>query len=189
MPFTILVLGVAVAVGYLRGGRLSRIAEVVGWSWLLLVGLALQMAVEAAASRGQLPSLLGTGLLLTSQLLVGVWALLNRYLPGMPLILLGLLLNTIVLAANGAMPVAPEAIAAVGLPGMEPVPGKHELMTDDTRFGYLADVVPLPPLRTIVSVGDIVLGAGIIPLLSHLMSYRTPVERRGGRRRPLPEQP
>ncbi len=188
MPFTVLVLGVAVALGYLRGGRLSRIAEVVAWSWLLLVGLALQLAVEAASSRGQLPGALGTGLLLAGQMLVAVWALLNRYLPGMPLIFLGLLLNAIVLTANGAMPVAPEAIAAIGLPGSEPQGGKHELMTDDTRLGWLADVVPLPPLRTIVSVGDIVLAAGIIPLLSHLMTYRTRAERRGGRRGPLPEQ-
>lgn len=187
MPFTVIVLGVGVTIGYLRGGRLSRIAEIVVWSWLLLVGLALQVAVQATASRGQLPSLVGTGLLLASQLLVAVWVVLNRYRPGMPLIFLGLLLNAVVLAANGAMPVAPEAIAAIGLPGVEPVPGKHEIMTDGTRLRYLADVVPLPPLRTIVSVGDIVLGAGIIPLLSHLMTYRTPSERRGGRRRPLPE--
>ncbi|MFN2558018.1 MAG: DUF5317 domain-containing protein [Nitriliruptorales bacterium] len=188
MPFTILVLGLAVAIGYLRGGRLSRIAEVVGWSWVLLVGLALQLATEAAWSRVPLPNPLTTGLLLTSQLLVAAWALLNRYRPGMPLIFLGLLLNGIVLAANGAMPVAPEAITAIGLPGSEPLEGKHEIMTDRTRFGYLADVVPLPPLRTIVSLGDIVLAAGMIPLLSHLMTYRTSVERRGGRRRPLPQQ-
>ncbi|MDP8928029.1 MAG: DUF5317 domain-containing protein [Actinomycetota bacterium] len=188
MPFTVLVLGIAVTIGYLRGGRLSRIAEGVGWSWLLLVGLGLQVAVDAAASRGQLPSLVGTGLLLASQLLVAVWGVLNRYRPGMPLILLGLLLNAVVLAANGAMPVAPEAIAAIRLPGVEPIPAKHEIMTDASRLRYLADVVPLPPLRTIVSVGDIVLGAGLVPLLSHLMSYRTPSERRGGRRGPLPEQ-
>ncbi len=105
----------------------------------------------------------------------------------MLLVFLGLLLNMVVLAANGAMPVAPEAIAAVGLPGVEPMPGKHEIMTESTRLAYLADIVPLPPLRTIVSLGDIVLGAGIIPLLSHLMTYRTAAERRGGRRGPLPE--
>lgn len=187
MPFTVLVLSVAVISGYLRGGRLSRIAEGVGWSWLLLVGLALQVAVDATGPGGQLPSLVGTGLLLASQLLVAVWGFLNRFRPGMPLVLLGLLLNAVVLVANGAMPVAPEAIAAIGLPGVEPISGKHELMTDHSRLRYLADIVPLPPLRTIVSIGDIVLGAGLIPLLSHLMSYRTPSERRGGRRSPLPE--
>lgn len=187
LPFTVLVLGVAVTIGYLRGGRLSRIAQGVAWSWLLLVGLALQVTVDT--SRGQMPSLVASGLLLTSQLLVAVWGVRNRYRPGMPLILLGLLLNAVVLGANGAMPVAPEAIAAIGLPGVEPLPGKHEIMTEDTQLRYLADVVPLPPLRTIVSVGDIVLGAGLIPLLSHLMTYRNPIERRGGRRGPLPGCP
>lgn len=188
MPFTVLVLGLAVTVGYLRGGRLSRIADGIGWSWLLLVGLAIQVAVDSAVSHDQLPGPVGTGLLLASQLLVAVWVLLNRYRHGMPLIFLGLLLNAVVLAANGAMPVAPEAIAAIGLPGVEPLSGKHEIMTDETRLPYLADVVALPPLRTIVSVGDVLLGAGIIPLMSELMTYRTPSERRGGRRRPLRER-
>lgn len=188
MSFTVLVLGVAVTIGYLRGGRLSRIAEAdLGWSWLMLVGLALQVGVDVVASRGQLLGSVGTGLLLASQLFVAVWIALNRYRPGMPLIFIGLLLNAVVLTANGAMPVAPEAIAAIGLPGIEPVPGKHELMTQATRFGYLADVVPLPPLHTIVSLGDIAIGAGLVPLLSHLMTYRSPAERRGGRRALLPE--
>lgn len=188
MPFTVLVLGIAVTIGYLRGGRLSRIAEGIGWSWLLLVGLALQVAVESAAPHDELPSPVVTGLLLASQLLVAVWVVANRYRHGMALIFLGLLLNAVVLVANGAMPVDPEAIAAIGLPGVEPLTGKHELMTDDTRFRYLADVVPLPPLRTIVSVGDVLLGAGIIPLMSHLMTYRTPSERRGGPRKSLPQR-
>lgn len=187
MPFTALVVVVAIVVGYARGGRLSRIADAdLGWSWLLFIGLALQLAVDFAAARESLVDPWGTVGLVASQLLVLGWVAANRFRPGMPLVLLGLLLNATVIVANGAMPVDPEAIAAIGLPGAEPLPGKHELMTGSTRLPWLGDIFPLPPLRTVISVGDVVLAAGLIPLLNHLMHYRSAVERRGGQRGSVP---
>lgn len=183
MPFTVLVLVVAVAFGYLRGGRLNRIAEAeLGWSWLLFTGLAVQVAIDFAAARGQLPDWLGLPGLVASQLLVLGWVAANRYRPGMPLVLLGLVMNAVVIAANGAMPVDPDAIAAIGLAGADPVPGKHEIMTEASRLPWLADIFPLPPLRTVISAGDVVLAAGLLPLLNHLMHYRPAAERRGGQR-------
>ncbi|HEX2027750.1 MAG TPA: DUF5317 domain-containing protein [Nitriliruptorales bacterium] len=183
MAFTPLVVVVAVALGYARGGRLRRIADAdLGWGWLLFAGLALQIAVDLLAARG-LVGWASTATLLLSQVLVAGWIVANRYRPGMPLILLGLVSHAVVIAANGAMPVDPEAIAAIGLRGMDPVPGKHELMTEATRLAVLGDVLPLPPLRTVISVGDVVLAAGLIPLVHHLMTYRSPAERRGAPRR------
>ncbi|MBW3620212.1 MAG: DUF5317 domain-containing protein [Actinobacteria bacterium] len=183
MPLTVLIVGAAVVLSLLRGGRFGRIAEAdLRLTWLLFVGLALQLGVDAAAARGHLEGNDGYVLLLLSQLLVVGWTLANWWRPGMLLIFLGLALNAAVMAANGAMPVAPEAIEAIGLEGAEVPPGKHELMTEDTRLAVLADTWPLPPIRTIISIGDIVLAAGLIPLVHHLMTYRTPAERRGGPR-------
>lgn len=184
MPLTVLIVGAAVVVSLLRGGRFRRIPEAdLRLTWLLFVGLGLQLIVDAAAARGHLEGNAGYGLLLASQLLVVGWTIANWWRPGMLLIFLGLALNATVMAANGAMPVAPEAIAAIGLEGAEVPPGKHELLTEDTRLPFLADIWPLPPIRTIISVGDVVLAAGLIPLVHHLMTYRTPAERRGGERR------
>lgn len=183
MPFTLIVVAVALVGSLLRGGRLGRMAQAdLRATWLLFFGLALQVGVELAAVRGHLGGDVGYALILISQLLVVAWTVVNWWRPGMALILLGLVLNATVMAANGAMPVAPEAIEAVGLDGAEVPPGKHELMDEDTRLPFLADTWPLPPIRTIVSIGDIVLAAGLIPLVHHLMTYRTPAERRGGSR-------
>lgn len=183
MPFTLLVLVIAVAVGYARGGRLHRLADSgLGWNWLLVVGFGLQGLVNVAAARWGLPDLPATALLVVSHLLVLGWIVLNRYRPGMVLIFVGLALNAAVITANGGMPVDPDAIDSAGLRPVEQLEGKHTLMNDGTRLPYLADIIPMPPLRTIISIGDIVLAAGLIPLIGHLMTYRTPVERRGGPR-------
>lgn len=187
MPLTILIVGASILVSYPRGGRLSRVADAgLRHTWLLFVGLLLQVATDQAAGAGLLDDGQGYPALLASQLLVLAWVAANWWRPGMLLVFLGLLLNAVVIGANGAMPVSPDAIAAIGLPGAEVPPGKHVLMTEATRLGVLADIWPLPPLRTIISIGDVVLAAGLVPLTHHLLTYRPPADRRGGARRPQP---
>ena len=181
VPFTLTVLLVAVAIGYARGGRLHRLVDApLHWTWLLFVGLALQVAVDVIVGRGLLAdaSPASWSLLAASQALVLAWVLRNWHLPGMVLVGLGLLANVVVVAANGAMPVDPEAIVAVGGDPAALEPGKHTLLTDQTRLPWLADVWPLPLLRSIISIGDVVLAAGLLPLTHHLMTYRTAPERR-----------
>jgi hypothetical protein len=74
-----------------------------------------------------------------------------------------------VIAANGAMPVSREAILAVSRHPAEVVPGRHRLLTTQDLLPWLADVIALPPLRTVVSVGDVVLAAGVGLLVMRLM--------------------
>ncbi|HEX9889819.1 MAG TPA: DUF5317 domain-containing protein [Nitriliruptorales bacterium] len=183
MPFPILVVAVAILASLARGGRFRRIptADLQGGR-LLLAGLVLQVFVDVAAARDWVTGSPSYLLLLASQLLVVGWTVTNRYRPGIPLIGLGLALNAIVIAANGAMPVDPDAIARLGIDGAQVRPGKHVLLTEATRLPWLADILALPPIRTIISVGDIVLAAGLVPLVHHLMTYRPATERRGGRR-------
>jgi hypothetical protein len=182
VPLVVTTLVIAVALSYARGGRLRRVADVpLRLTWLLFAGVALQLAVDLAAGRELLADA-GPGgytLLLLSQLLVVGWVAANWHLPGIFLVTLGLLLNAVVIGANGAMPVSPRAMEALGLGPLEVPPGKHTLLTDATRVPWLADIIPLPPLRTIISVGDIVLAVGLIPLTHALMTYRTAAERRG----------
>lgn len=186
MPLTATVVVLAVLASYLRGGRVSRIADAeLSWSPLLFTGLALQLGVDAASARGWLGGAGGYALLLVSQLLVLGWVACNRYRPGMLLVFLGLAMNAAVIAANGSMPVDPAAIAALDVGDVAVPPGKHELMTEATRLPYLADIWPLPPLKTIISIGDVVLAAGLVALVHDLMSARPAAERRGG----LREQP
>ncbi len=188
MPFTLTVLAVAILLSLLRGGRLGNIAHAeVTAGWLLFVGVAIQFGVNAAAGRGLLPDagLSGWSLLLVSQLLVIAFLVANRQLPGVWWVAAGLALNAIVMAANRAMPVDPAAIAALGLDGATVPPGKHTLLTADTHLPWLADIIPVPWLRSILSVGDLVLAVGLIPMIHALMT--TPP--RAGRTRGLRPTP
>lgn len=182
MSFVLLVLVLAVAVSYARGGRLTRVAAApLHAPWLLFLGVGLQVAVDLLAVRGVLgdAGTLGWSGLLLSQLLVVGFLAVNWHLPGIVLVAGGLLLNAVVIAANGAMPVDPAAIRALGLDGATVPPGKHTLMTPDTHLPWLADIWALPPLRSIISVGDVVIAAGLLPVTHALMTHRPPAERRG----------
>jgi hypothetical protein len=181
LPFVLITLVLAVGLSYPRGGRLSRIADApLRRTWLLFVGVGLQVLTDLGAGRGILgdASLESYLLILASQVLIVVWVASNWTLPGMVLVALGLGLNALVIGLNGAMPVHPDAIAALGIEGITVMPGKHTLLDDSTRLPWLADVWAIPILRSIISIGDVVLAAGLIPVTHSLMTYRHPTERR-----------
>jgi hypothetical protein len=157
----------------------------------LFTGVVLQLASDLGVIAGWFT---GTGalsyaLLLGSQVVVLAWVLANWQLPGLVLVALGLAMNAVVMAANGAMPVHPEAIAALGRDASELVRGKHVLADADTRLWWLADIWAVPPIRSVISIGDVVLAAGLIPIVHHLMTYRTAAERRTPRAEPSVEEP
>lgn len=178
MPLALATLVLAVAVSLLRGGRLGRLAAAqLRWNWLLFAGVGIQVVVDVAAGRGIVSGAVTYVGIALSQAAVLAWVLANRRRPGVALIGLGLLLNVVVIGANGAMPVDP-GVAPEGA-ALDVAPGKHEFLTEDTRLPWLADVIPVAPIRTIVSVGDIVLALGVAVLVHHLMT-RT-VNREGDR--------
>jgi hypothetical protein len=166
---------VGVLLGYLGGGRLERVGTVrLRLPWLLGAALAAQVALAVLAASGAGARPLARGLLAVSLVAVigFVWA--NRDLPGMWLALAGVAANAAVIGANGAMPVSREAIAYLG--GEAAVdPGKHRLLEDGDALWWLADVIPVPGLRIVVSVGDIVLAAGVGIFVNRVM--RGPVGR------------
>jgi hypothetical protein len=52
---------------------------------------------------------------------------------------------------------------------VEVAPGKHTLLTAHTRLPWLADIIPVPWLRSILSIGDLVLAAGLLPFTHGLL--------------------
>lgn len=155
----------AAIAGLLRGGSLDRLAETrFAWTPLLFAALAVQLAasllfeVEGAA---------GLAIVLGTNAAVALFLLANRGLPGMTLAALGLLMNVAVIAANGAMPVSQRAaeIAGVSIAELDDAAPKHEAMNDSTALWPLADIIPIPGFRSIFSLGDVVLAAGIAVLV------------------------
>lgn len=118
--------------------------------------------------------------LVSSQLLLFIFAWYNRTKPGFWLLGLGLLLNFVVIILNGGMmPITPETmtqLAPPGTPAIEMFPPGTRLGTtkdivlyrEDTRLWWLSDVFLFPewfPLRFAYSVGDALIALGIIWLL------------------------
>lgn len=165
----------AVAIGHARGGRLRNLGHAsLVRSWLVVVAVVAQAALAALSGRDGGSELVGRLLLLVSHgaLLGFVWS--NRFLPGMPLVLLGFGLNALVITVNGAMPVSRAALFAVGAHPYEFAPGKHRLLDPGDPLRLLADVLPIALLRTVVSVGDLVLAAGVGVLVTNLMLDHPP---------------
>lgn len=165
----------AVLVALPLGGKLGRLAHLrLKLGWVMILALALQFyATYFPAARGTIEFQMGGALLIGSYvlLLVAVWC--NRGLRGMRIVGLGLLMNLLVIVANGGyMPMSPEALAQVGIKtvsrgaeiGARIVNSKDILLTPvDTRLWFLSDVfvVPRPwPVRFAFSAGDILIALG-----------------------------
>jgi hypothetical protein len=83
-------------------------------------------------------------------------------------IVLGALLNGAAIAANGRMPYDPAAVEAVGLPAGIETP-KNVPAGPDTRLAGLGDVLPVPGLRKVVSVGDLLIAVGAASFVALVM--------------------
>ncbi len=166
-----MVLVLVVAVGALAvvlatdRARLARIR--VRAVRLLVVAAAVQLATSTLAPGSGIAR--GLALVLTAAL-VGLFLLGNARLPGVPLMALGLLLNVAVVTANAAMPVSVEAAARAGISRADLHLGTdamREPTGPGTRLARLGDVVPvaLPGRPQVVSVGDVLVAAGVGLLL------------------------
>jgi hypothetical protein len=166
--YALIALGVGLLVGGVTGGRLTYIStKRFRWWGLLVAGMALQLVLEY--ERTPAPFLL----LLVSYACLSAFSAANLRLRGMGVVLIGIGLNALVIAANNGMPVRAEAVRAAGMiEGSKPLrvrDAKHTLETEDTKFAVLGDIVPVRPLRQVVSFGDLILAVGIADLMVRLM--------------------
>lgn len=156
----------AAAVAVLRGGSLDRLAATT-FRWLPLLFGAL--AVQVIALIWDPPWLSEAGALaivLGSMVGVAVFLTINRHLAGTLIAAVGLTLNVLVIAANGAMPVSAEAARIAGTDPAEIGGIKHEPMDEDTALRWLGDIIAIPRW-TVISIGDVILGVGLATLTYH----------------------
>jgi hypothetical protein len=168
--------GVAV-ISWIRGGTLEALAATrFRWSGLVFEGLLIQLAFSLWSPPG-LSRTDAVWVLVLSNVAIGAFILANARLPGMLLAGLGLLLNLAVITANGAMPVSTDAASAAGVdPPREGSAFKHERMDSETAMPWLGDVVPVPGIGEVWSVGDFLLAAGIARLVYARMLTRKRVD-------------
>ena len=166
----------AVLLGYVLGGRLRRFENLRINRWGLAIGgLALQLIPAFAI--GTIPaSVTGPVMLALSYTFLVVFLFSNRWIPGAPVMRIGLLLNLAVVLVNGGMPVQPQAIERAGgdpYTLMQASPTKHHLMTEDDVLWQLGDVIPVPPpFADVLSIGDVLLYGGLVYTIVEIMRGR-----------------
>lgn len=173
------VLGLGILAGWIVGGRLRNLRHLhlAGESTLVafvLMTALVPRAFEFAAVRWH------DALLVVWAVMMGilVWlSVLNVKTPGIALLGLGLAANTLVILANRGMPVSEAAVRLAG--GGEaairslPTAAFHRSVEGATLW-WLGDVIPLPGLRMVASVGDILMFAGLVVTVAWGMTLNPP---------------
>ncbi len=166
MEIVAIAVALGLTFGLISGGSLKQLAETrFRWLAILFAGFVLQIVLGSWRPAWMSDDLRFWGLLASNGLVV-VFLAANLRLPGMWLAAIGLAFNVAVIGANGAMPVSQDAVESYG--GAAPTDRggfKHEPLNDSTTLGWLADVIPIPPLNRVISVGDVVLACGILYLV------------------------
>lgn len=166
------IIGLALLIGLIAGGKISNLGR------LPLKGLGLFVLLGAVMfgvyfTRAPERQIWYQVLIILAMLVAMVLLLKNRHLPGIKLIFFGLILNFVVMAANGGrMPVSQWAAVVSGQADYLPelISGtscRHVLLGPDTHLKFLADIIPLPsfyPVARVLSAGDLFIFAGIIRL-------------------------
>jgi hypothetical protein len=121
-------------------------------------GACMELAVVSGIVPGTTARLLAYGAIGC----VTVFLAINHRHPGLKLAAAGVLLNLVVVMANGAMPVDEVSARSVGVEtGSADFDAGHEEAHEDTRLTILADRIPVPLADQVLSVGDILLLAGL----------------------------
>jgi len=175
----------AIAAGLLAGWGWARWrhqpypAPVLRSTWLIVAGFIPQLIVAyLPATHYLVPKWLAALSLSASLLVFLAFVWINRELPGMPVLLAGLLLNLAVMTANGGwMPISPEtASRLIGGDATKVFTlgarfGQKDILlrVQDMNLGFLADRFLLPawfPYQVAFSAGDIMIAGGIFWLLA-----------------------
>jgi len=190
MLWLAIVIFVSLVIAVLRGGRLVNLGDIElrAW-WLLFLSLGLQVGTRWLPD-GPSSEWVGVAMVLFSFALLMIMVVLNHTKPGMWIAGLGVLMNFIVIAANGGMPVLAGAaevasdftITSPDLSGTF----KHVALDEGSRLTFLADVIPLrfAGIGEVISLGDIFLALGLGVFLEHELRRPRRYFKRGAQAEP-----
>ncbi|HEX2195057.1 MAG TPA: MFS transporter [Candidatus Limnocylindria bacterium] len=190
----------ALIVGALAGGGLPRLGELkLRWLWVLVLALALRVTVMLLRQNDVAVDLpLGWGVVAAYVLIfVFLWG--NWRVPGLQVAAVGIAINFLAVLLNGGrMPIWPGAYVAAGFaPGEITADAFHFLLYTGSvaefvaRGGIFGDVVPLPlpVIRDVVSIGDVLLAMGIFWTIVYSMTRPEAPMRPGLTFGPRPNDP
>ena len=173
------VLGLLLSVARYRKDTFNRIAAIpLSSPWLVLLAVALQIPLLRSPTLPTEELVIQQILFIFSHLLLLIFVWLNRHLPGVLLVGLGVILNLAVILANGGfMPITPETLVEINpgttinnwQEGLHYGYSKDVILSDKkTVLPILSDILVFPPpfpFLVAFSIGDIFIAIGIIALL------------------------
>jgi hypothetical protein len=180
------ILVLALGVGLLFGLGWARLkghpyqAPRLKHTWLAIIAFLPQLFVAYfERTQALVPDWVAALTIVTSQGFLFLFAWLNRHLPGMLVLIIGLILNLIVMLANGGfMPINPQTAErligkerALSLELGQRVGYKDVLLpAHETRLELLSDRFLLPkgfPYQVAFSLGDVFIAAGAFWILAY----------------------
>jgi hypothetical protein len=175
-----LVAGLVAGIGWARWHRQPYHPPGLRHLWLIFVAFLPQfVTIYLPLTREQTSNWLAATCLLLSQSLLLGFALLNWRIPGMSILIIGIVLNLGVMAANGGfMPISPQTAGHLvsdeilrDIPTGSRFGTKDILLTpQETRLEWLADrfLTPAwPRYRAAFSFGDVFIATGVFWLLAY----------------------
>ncbi|HEY7331722.1 MAG TPA: MFS transporter [Candidatus Limnocylindria bacterium] len=170
----------ALIVGALAGGGLPRLGDLkLRWIWVLLLALIIRFGAVFLRTNDATNLPIGWAIVAAYFLIfVFLWG--NWRVPGLQVAAVGIGLNFLAVLLNGGrMPIWPGAFEAAGFqPDAVAGDAFHFLMPTSTvaefvsRGGIFGDVVPLPlpVIRDVVSIGDLLLALGLFWTIVYTMT-------------------
>jgi hypothetical protein len=148
----------------LFGGDLRRLSGLrLRGIWLGPLALVLQTAVVTIAPGGS--HALHSAIHILTYVLIAIFLWANRRLVGAPIIAVGAFLNGLAITVNGG--VMPAAATAERVAGLTLGKGFHNsAVLAHPHLLWFGDIIPVPwPLPNVLSVGDVIIYAGLLVLL------------------------
>jgi Family of unknown function (DUF5317) len=174
-----LVGGVALVVVLVTRGSFSRLFRLPIQSiWMVLVALGIQIFLALVEIPSDRFDDLGFALVMASYAFLLAFCFVNLRISMMWVIGLGIALNALVIGLNQGMPTADnEVTTRSGRTIEEPIErtAKHRPESDDDLLPFLGDRLRVPyPVDEVISIGDIVIGLGIILVCYQASRVRRP---------------
>lgn len=165
--FILYAIPIGIALGYLLGGRLERLAALdFHWAWLAVAGLVAQVALFSTPV-ADIVGEAGPPLYVASTAAVLIAVARNVRIPGMALVLVGAASNLLAILANGGiMPASPEAAATLEAGGEG---FSNSVVMTDPALRPLTDIFALPawlPFANVFSIGDVLIGLGVVVVIA-----------------------
>lgn len=176
--FMLWAIPIGLILGFVARGSIDGLLAL-GFRWgpVAIAGLLVQVVLFTAFG-DSLAGNLGPAIYIASTVAVLVAVVRNWRMTGMPIVAAGSLSNLLAITANGGfMPASQEALDIAGFAG----PGDHtnSVVLADPAFRPLTDIFALPagvPLANVFSVGDVLIGLGIlVVIVAGMRARRGPI--------------